>query len=565
MTKIFFLLLSFSISSREKILLLFFLCSLTTYAQTTYEPLYNEVYPFLSRIAQKGIIQLDDQIKPLSRKYIAEKLVQLDSLKNRLTDIEQEELEFFKKDFYTEINFKKITDNNSKKISLLKKDRGGRFRFFSYGDNLFKINADPILGFQTGIRDSKLFNHYWSGLSFYGYLSDFIGFSFDYRDNYEAGKTLDPDRKFTPETGIVPITKSPNTLQYSEIHTTVSVDWKWGVFTAGKDFLEWGYGESGKLVLSNKAPSFPFIRLDIYPVPWLRFNYIHGWLSSNVIDSGNVYSTLVEGLTRLSYRSKYIASHTLTITPLKGLDISLGESIIYSDKLRISYLMPLMFFKLADHYLSNYDNNYGDNAQFFAGISSRDHIKNTHLYGTLFIDEISLSNLLDHKPEHNQTGFTLGGSIVDIPVNNSTFTVEYTKIYPFVYQHFIPTDTYENDSYFLGHWMGNNGNLIYSSLKYRPVRGFQISVWGQYIRKGVEFDPKYGWSPFIPPKLPYPGFLSGLKTDYLYGGLDIKYELINDLFARFKFQTTKIKSEVPGGAFNTKSLNEFYLYFYFGL
>ena len=178
------------------------------------------------------------------------------------------------------------------------------------------------------------------------------------------------------------------------------VDWKWGEFTAGKDFLEWGYGESGKLVLSNKAPSFPFIRLDIHPVPWLRFNYFHGWLTSKVIDSSNIYTTLSGRFEHgLSYRNKYIASHTLTITPLKGLDISLGESIIYSDKLQISYLMPLMFFKLADHYLSNYDNNIGNNSQFFAGISSRNHIKNTHLYGTLFIDEISIENLFNSQKQ----------------------------------------------------------------------------------------------------------------------------------------------------------------------
>ena len=550
---------------KNKIFFILLICSVAAHAQTTYEPLYNDIYPFLSRLAQKGIIQLDDQIKPLSRKYIAEKLVELDSLKNSLTDVEQEELAFYKKDFYTEINFKKITGNNSKKISFLNKDGGGRFRFFSYGDNLFKINADPILGYQTGTRDSKLFNHYWTGLSFYGYLSDFIGFSFDYRDNHEWGKSLDSTKKFTPATGIVPTLKSPSTLDYSEIHTTISVDWNWGAFTAGKDFLEWGYGESGKLVLSDKAPSFPFIRLDIYPVPWLRFNYFHGWLTSNVIDSNNVYSTLVPGLTRLSYKSKYIASHTITVTPLKGLDISLGESMIYSDKLRISYLMPLMFFKLADHYLSNYDNNIGDNAQFFAGISSRNHIKNTHLYGTLFIDEISVSNLFNSKAERNQIAFTLGGSIVDIPLSNSTFTIEYTKIYPFVYQHFIPTDTYENDSYPLGDWIGNNGDLIYSSLNYRFARGLQLTVWGQYIRKGGMFNPEYGWSPVIPPVLPYPNFLSGLRTNYLYGGLDIKYEIINNLFTRIQFQTTKIRSEITSGIFSTKSLNEFYFYFYYGL
>ncbi|MGA9291223.1 MAG: capsule assembly Wzi family protein, partial [Ignavibacteriaceae bacterium] len=560
MSKILFLPSSLKISLKNKIFFILLICSIAAHAQTTYEPLYNDIYPFLSRLAQKGIIQLDDQIKPLSRKYIAEKLTELDSLKDKLTNLEQEELEFFEKDFYTEINFKKITEINSKKISFLKKDNGGRFRFFSYGDNLFKLNADPILGFQTGTRDSKLFNHYWTGLSFYGYLSDFIGFSFDYRDNHEWGKSLDTAKLFTPVTGIIPTQKSSNALDYSEIHTTISVDWNWGTFTAGKDFLEWGYGESGKLVLSDKAPSFPFIRLDIYPVPWLRFNYFHGWLSSDVIDSAASYSTLVPGLTRLSYRSKYIASHTITVTPLQGLDISLGESIIYSDKLQISYLFPLMFFKLADHYLSNYDNNIGDNSQFFLGISSRNHIKNTHLYGTLFIDEISLTNLFNSKPERNQIGYTLGGSVVDIPVSNSTFTIEYTKIYPFVYQHFIPTDTYQNDSYYLGHWMGNNGDLVYSSFKYRFIRGLQVSVWGQYIRKGGMPDPKYGWSPVTPPTLPYPNFLSGLRTNYLYGGFDIKYEIINNLFARFNLQTTKIKSEVSRGTFNTKALNEFYFY-----
>ncbi len=549
---------------RIKILFILFIFSLVSYAQTTYESLYKDVYPFLSRVAQKGIIRLDDQITPLSRKYIAKKLIELDSLKNKLTNVEREELEFFKKDFYIEMNFKKITESNSKKISLLKKDDGGRFRFFSYGDNLFKLNADPILGYQTGARDSKLFNHYWTGLSFYGYLSDFIGFSFDYRDNHEWGKSLDSTKMFTPVTGIVPTQKSTNTLDYSEIHTTISIDWKWGAFTAGKDFLEWGYGESGKLVLSDKAPSFPFIRLDIYPVSWLRFNYFHGWLTSNVIDSNNIYSTLVSGLTRLSYRDKYIASHTLIITPLRGLDLSLGESMIYSDKLRIAYLMPLMFFKLADHYLGNYDNRVGDNAQFFAGVSSRNHIKNTHLYGTLFIDEISISNLLNAKTEHNQTGFTLGGSIVDLPVDNLTFRIEYTKIYSFVYQHFIPTDTYENDSYPLGDWIGNNGDLIYSSLNYRFTRGLQVSVWGQYIRKGGEIDPKYSWAPQNL-NLPYPVFLSGLRTNYLYGGFDMKYEIINDLFARIKFQSIKTESELSNGLFAKKILNEFYFYFYYGL
>ncbi len=41
-----------------------------------------------------------------------------------------------------------------------------------------------------------------------------------------------------------------------------------------------------------------------------------------------------------------MASHTLTIRPTRGLDISIGESIIYSDQLEYSlsdsdYIFPL--------------------------------------------------------------------------------------------------------------------------------------------------------------------------------------------------------------------------------
>jgi hypothetical protein len=38
----------------------------------------------------------------------------------------------------------------------------------------------------------------------------------------------------------------------------------------------------------------PFVcapRLSLYPVKWLEFNYIHGWLVSEVIDSARSYYT----------------------------------------------------------------------------------------------------------------------------------------------------------------------------------------------------------------------------------------------------------------------------------
>lgn len=106
------------------------------------------------------------------------------------------------------------------------------------------------------------------------------------------------------------------------------------------------------------------MRLDINPVEWLSFNYFHAWLNSDVIDTSDLYYTEHDDL-RYSYRNKYLASHTLTIRPTRGLDISLGESIIYSDELEAFYLIPITFFRLADHYLSKQSNSAGSNAQFF--------------------------------------------------------------------------------------------------------------------------------------------------------------------------------------------------------
>ena len=63
-----------------------------------------------------------------------------------------------------------------------------------------------------------------------------------------------------------------STILRSVGDAVIATDWSWGSFSFGKDFHEWGYAESGLLVLSQKPPSYGFIRLDIKPVDWFRFN-----------------------------------------------------------------------------------------------------------------------------------------------------------------------------------------------------------------------------------------------------------------------------------------------------
>jgi len=443
--------------------------------------------------------------------------------------------------------------------TIISKDPFDRYRLFSYGDTLFKINASPILGYETGTRDGAKYSHRWDGLYMYGYLGNNIGYSFRFQDNSEDGTTIDKTKNFTPVSGISISKSDINNIQYDDINVNLAYNWSWGDLSVGKDYLNWGYGQSGLLVLSDKAPSFPFIRLDIRPVKWLSFNYIHAWLNSGVIDSTQLFSTALPGEPSTVFRDKFLAQHSLTLTPTTGLDISVGESIIYSGQLQLAYLIPIMFFSSADHYLSENNNNAGGNCQMFMGVSSRNEIKNTHLYGTLFIDELTLEGLFNPATQRNQIGFTLGGSVTDLPVDNLTLTLEFTKIYPYVYTHYVPTLTYQNNGYVMGEWTGNNADLVYGALNYRFLRGLQATLWSQYIRKGGQGPESDQYT------LPQPPFLYGLRTNYAYLGAEIKYEITHELFARLQYQTTKISTQQADLSFSDNRLNEFYVALYYGI
>lgn len=548
----------------KKVFILLLIFIYTAFAQIVYEPLHRDIYQYLSRLSQKGIIDFDDQIKPMSRIYIAGKLNELQDISALLTSLEKDELRFYLSDFDREIKMINSEKYDNKELIIVNSDDSGRFRLFSYTDNFFSMNVNPVLGIKIGSRDNSRLTHIWNGIYTYGYLTDHIGFSFDFRDNVEKGTSIDKTKSFTPVIGVNArsdaniVNYTSDKIEYSEAKAVISANWNWGSISVGKEFFEWGYGEGGKLVLSTKAPSFPFVRLDVNPLNWLSFNYIHAWLSSDIIDSSDFYFTDI-GQTRFNFREKFLASHTLTIKPIKGLNISVGESIVYSDRLEFLYLMPIMFYRLADHYLSRQYNAAGSNAQFFGSVSSRNHIPNTHLYGTLFIDEITITNLFDSEKQRNQVGLSLGGSVVDLPIDNLTFTLEYTKVYPFVYEHYIPTTTYQSASYNLGHWMGHNADQIYSSVEYRFLRGLKAKLWGQYIRKGDKGEPQ---QQHIQPQ---PPFLFGSRKNYTYFGGFIQYELLHELFGKIEFQKTKSSVQQEDNSFIDKTLNEFYFSIYYGL
>jgi hypothetical protein len=524
-----------------KKLFLFFLFSCTFFiyvcAQNIWENPNSQVYGYLNRMAQKGLIQLNDLIKPINRVDIQFALNELTSKTDQLTPIEKVELNFYLQEY-------KPLNSNDSIVQIIKKDINNRWRFFNIVNSNFELHADPVIGINRVSTDNKNTNQLSSGFEIWGSIgkNKNWGYQVYYRDYTETGNIISNNLNESPLPGRILVgAQNATSINYSDIRASLNYRFKNGNISVGKDNIIWGYGENGHIILSNKVPSYPYFRLDYNPTKWLSFNYTHAWLNSNITDSSLSYlnnSGRLENDKRILFVQKFMATHSIQITPIKGLSLAIGESIIYSDKMDPGFLIPVNLFKFYDNNRSNYLIEAGSNGQYFFSINSRNQIKNTHLYGSLFIDEIKISALFNKIEKRNQLGYTLGASITDVLIPYLTIGAEYTRVNPFVYNNLIPAQTYTSYGYSLGDWMGNNFDRAILYTKYNPFPKLQLYGRIQKIRKGGNGTI---YEQYV--MQPQPVFLNTLqynRTDWL---LQVRYEWMNNLYlnsALQKFQNKNI-------------------------
>lgn len=104
---------------------------------------------------------------------------------------------------------------------------------------------------------------------------------------------------------------------YSEMRGGITLSWKWGTVGLVKDRMEWGTSYNYPNIISTKAPSFAHLKLHLYPAKWFEFNYIHGWLVSEVVDSSRSYN--YNGVQRDVFHGKYMAANLFTFKPWQKL------------------------------------------------------------------------------------------------------------------------------------------------------------------------------------------------------------------------------------------------------
>jgi len=526
------------------------------FSQEVPQPVSNKgIYEFLDELANNHIIAINSAVKPYSRLFISRRLKEAEGKRDELNTRQQKELDFYMRDFGKEMNEEWLNGSKaqttSAKATVVKGRKGKTAQFersedsdrrvgglngktkrmdlFYYRDSLFSLTINPILGGEVFSNSTGRATYLRNGAEARGYIQNW-GFYASLRDNHEK-PLLGLPRYLTQRVdGHI-----KGTHDFSEMQGGVTYSWKWGSAGLVKDNMQWGNNYNGANIFGGNNPTFVQLRLHISPVKWFDFNYFHGWLNSMVVDSNRSYWVTNSYGTdyREVYHKKYIAGNMFTFTPFKNLNVSAGNSIIYDNEtVNPAYLIPLFFYKSVDHSLTSGINNM--NSQLFFDISSR-QIKNLHLYATMFIDELSYARF-SKKDEWNFLSYKAGFRLTDLPVTNLSFTAEFTYTYPLTFQHDVPTLTFQNQGYNLGHYLKDNSREWYVAFDYRPLRAMDINLYYLDEIRGPDYT-ELGVSRIGNPPL---ASVEWHNTSY---GLKASYQVINDLYTWFSFSSGNIRGD----------------------
>lgn len=493
-------------------------------AQKVYYHIQNEsVYQYLDEMAGSGLIEINSSIKPYTRSFIAEQLKLIKKNEEELSPRQRDELHFYLKDFNKELK------------------RGQKFNkrkdLFFYSDTSFTLSVNPILGFQSFNQHEDQIFHRWNGAEAFAYFGDRVGAYASLRDNHESrmislkpylNQRIGGNYKFVDDGG-----------DYSEMRGGITYSWDWGHAGLVKDHIEWGSNYNGANIFTPKPPSFTHLKLSLNPVEWFRFNYFHGWLISEKIDSARSYEfTNAYGTSaRDVFRRKYISANMFSFRPFSKTWISAGNSIIFGDAWHPGYAIPFLFYKSVDHTLNATDkpgNNVGQNSQMFFNLSSR-AINKLHLYASVFIDELAISRFT--KPdEYNFVSYKTGFRVYNL-LPNTYFTGEWTRTNPLVYRHHIPITTFSSNGYNLGHYLKDNAEEYYLDLGYRPFRGMHIQLSYCFARHGEDHTAlgtqRVG--------IPFMKEVLWSKKEYI---LDLSYQIIHQAFVTVTYKNQQFSGDV---------------------
>ena len=110
-----------------------------------------------------------------------------------------------------------------------------------------------------------------------------------------------------------------------------------------------------------------------------------------------------------------------------------------------------------------------------------------------------------------------------------------------MYNHKFPDATFQSHSVDLGHWLGQNGDMIFTQVMYQPMRKLNVGMQFESVRKGSKLPTINQY------QLPTPSFLYSPLTKFQSYGIVGRYEIVRDAAIDFHILRSRYSSELNFG------------------
>jgi len=248
-------------------------------------------------------------------------------------------------------------------------------------------------------------------------------------------------------------------IEYEKNWGTINNKW-----TAGRSFLDHGFGKFGQLLISRDSRPFDLLTWDI----------------SYKSISGNMTGFQLENI---NGKKRFLSLHTLNWNYKGKLTVSFSEASIYAGENRgieWQFFNPMIF------WLPERENpSTGQANGFLYGGMKYIHSSSFFVWAELLIDDYQIDREFTGGLEPTEIGFIGGVEKTGWPLISSDLWLEYTRITNRTYQTMDPAETYTHRGFPIGHYLGNDFDMIqlyYSQVNMNRKLKPYISL--AYLRDG---------------------------------------------------------------------------------
>ena len=175
--------------------------------------------------------------------------------------------------------------------------------------------------------------------------------------------------------------------------------------TLGRDYIDWGYGHSGSLFITDKSRPFDMMKITA-----------NGKLVR--------FESFIAQLDKMQDAERYLTATRLAINPRPHIALGFGQSALYGGinrSLDFTISNPLAFYSFSQDNDQKYMNMmlYAD---FAVSIN-----QSCRIYGELLIDDFQIDRDKQSDLEPNEIAFIVGGEGVSL-FRNLDLWIEYTQV-----------------------------------------------------------------------------------------------------------------------------------------